>query len=247
MLQFINFVFPEVPQVRCAFQMRSTFDENNPYSGGNLSFEVGDVRENVVQNRAKICEALDVDAFTDVMQVHGIETVFNPPQASAEAFADFRADGLASDKTSHALCIKTADCQPILITEKQGKHILALHSGWRGNRQEYPQIAVKDFCEHYNLKAENLFAVRGPSLSPYMAEFINYDTEWGNEFDTWFDKRHKTVDLWQLTKDQLNAVGIPYSHIYSIDLCTYTNIQMFFSYRRIQKSGRQGSFIWIKK
>ncbi len=245
MLQFINFVFPEVPKVSCAFQVRSQGEEYGVYAGGNLSFEVGDERENVIKNRAMICDVLKVNAFSDVVQVHGIDTLFDPAPASAESFVDFRADGMATDKIKHALCIKTADCQPILITEKQGKHILALHSGWRGNKQKYSQIAIKEFCEKYELKAENLYAVRGPSLSPYMAEFINYDSEWGAEFDKWFDKNNKNVDLWQLTKDQLFEAGLPYSHIYSIDLCTYANKDMFFSYRRVQKSGRQGSFIWI--
>ncbi len=247
MLKFINFAFPNIPKVKCAFQIRSQTEDAGVYAGGNLSFEVGDDSIKVQENRAMICEALKVNSFTDVMQVHGIDTVFDPPQASAQALAPYRVDGLATMKTKHALCIKTADCQPILITEKQGKHILALHSGWRGNKQEYPQIAVKEFCMKYQLSAENLFAVRGPSLSPYMAEFINYDDEWGSEFDRWFDKKEKKMNLWQLTKDQLNSVGIPYSQIYSLDFCTYTLKDMFFSYRRVKKSGRQGSFIWIEE
>ncbi len=242
-MHYIKFQFPNIDKVHCAFQVRSIFDDSNPLAGGNISYEVGDDFDKVLINRLNIKSILKVDSFSDVKQVHGIKTIFEPDNSDPYIFPTLEADGLATTKSKHALCIKTADCQPILICDNKGEHLLALHSGWRGNRQKYPIHAVKEFCSYYGLEAKNLCAVRGPSLSPSISEFINYSSEWGEEFNTWYNEKNKTVNLWELTKAQLQQAGIIKENIFGIDICTYSNPQ-FFSYRRQKICGRQGSFIW---
>ncbi len=244
MLSYISFKFPNVENVHCAFQTRGQVLTNDEYSSGNISLEVNDEEQRVISNRKSICSTFKVDSFSEAKQVHGIKTIFDPQNADYASKTIVEADGLASTRKNHALCIKTADCQPILFCDTKGEHLLAIHSGWRGNRQDYPLIAVKEFTQKYNLDPKNLLAVRGPSLSPQVSEFINYNSEWGEEFNTWYNAKNKTVDLWQLTKAQLINAGLEKENIYSIDLCTYSNNHMFFSYRREHKSGRQGSFIW---
>ncbi len=254
MLQSIPFKFPNIENVFCAFQVRNIpqFPKNaqervdSNYVGGNISYDVSDNPEDVKNNRAEICSTFNVDSFCDVLQVHGVKTIFEPEDATAEKYAPYEADGLASSKTNQALCIKSADCQPILLADMKGEFILALHAGWKGNRLNYPYIAVKEFCEHYNVKAQNLCAVRGPSLSPAVSEFINYDSEWGAEFNAWYNEKNKTVDMWELTKSQLKEAGLLARNIYSLDLCTYSNPHLFYSFRHTPMSGRQGSFIWKK-
>ncbi len=251
MLRYINFKFPKVENVSCAFQVRDIpqFSSlpSSHYAGGNLSFNVKDDPKEVERNRAAICDTFKVESFSDVMQVHGTTTIFEPQASTHEAYAPYEADGIASAKKNHALCIKTADCQSILFTDKKGEFLLAIHAGWKGNRVHYPYLAAKEFCEHYNIKIADLLAVRGPSLSPKASEFINYSKEWGNEFDAWFDKKEKTMNLWELTNHQLLEAGLLKENIYNLDLCTYSNPNMFFSYRYVKESGRQGSFIWKNK
>ncbi len=244
MLSYISFKFPHIKNVSCAFQTRGQIIENDAYSSGNISFEVGDDEQRVLENRRLITETFNIKSFAEAKQVHGIKTIFNAPKADYTKKSIEEADGLTTIEKEHALLIKTADCQPILMCDSKGEHLLAIHSGWRGNRQNYPLIAVQEFCKFYKLEPKNLHAVRGPSLSPAIAEFINYNKEWGKEFNTWYNEKNKTVDLWQLTKDQLIEAGLEKENIYSIDLCTYSNNDMFFSYRQVHKSGRQGSFIW---
>ncbi len=244
MLSYISFKFPNVPNVYCAFQTRGQIIENDAYSSGNLSFEVGDNPKRVLENRRQIIETFNVKSFAEAKQVHGIKTIFNAPKADYTIKTTIEADGLTTTEKDHALLIKTADCQPILMCDTTGEYLLAIHSGWRGNRQDYPIIAVQEFCNFYNLNPKDILAVRGPSLSSAIAEFINYNSEWGEDFNTWYNAKNKTVDLWQLTKDQLIKAGLEKENIYSLDLCTYSNNHMFYSYRQVPKSGRQGSFIW---
>ncbi len=249
MLKSIPFKFPNVDNVTCAFQVRdlpeySTQTTSN-YIGKNISFDVQDNFDEVVQNRSQITQTFNVDSFSDIMQVHGITTIYEPEVSTPSSYAPYNADGIATTKKSHALCIKSADCQPILLTDISGKYILALHVGWKGNRQNYPYIAVKEFCDYYNLNPNSLLAVRGPSLSPNVSEFINYSNEWGADFNRWYNEKDKTVNLWELTKNQLEEAGLRSENIFSIDLCTYSNPQQFYSFRYSNYCGRQGSFIWI--
>ncbi len=101
---------------------------------------------------------------------------------------------------------------------------------WAGEATAWdsPQSGVRDFCEQYGLEPKDLFAVRGPSLGPGQSEFINYDQEWGPEFDAYHDTRTRTVDLWRLTRDQLQEAGLQPERIFGLDLCTFTLDDWFF-------------------
>jgi hypothetical protein len=71
--------------------------------------------------------------------------------------------------------------------------------------------------------------------------------EWGEDFAGYFDPETKTMDLWQLTSDQLTDAGLSPRNIFGLDLCTHTMDQWFFSYRRNTTCGRQAAIIWMEK
>ncbi|MBO4313790.1 MAG: laccase domain-containing protein [Desulfovibrio sp.] len=245
-LNFIEFSFPAVANVRCAFQTRSG-DLRSPFDGGNVSL---DLQRDVAQTRKNRAEMLSrlsgrgLARLAELRQVHGDAMVFEPADAETDLPPQTDGDGMATACPGKGLLIKTADCQPILIADCRGRAVAAVHAGWRGSRCAFPQTAVARFCERYGLSPEELVAVRGPSLGPAKAEFVNFESEWGDEFAEWFDPRTRTMDLWSLTRRQLRAAGIPERQIFGIDLCTFSNGN-FFSHRRDRNSGRQGSLIWI--
>ena len=63
-------------------------------------------------------------------QNHGIslETVSVPGQECGEV------DALYSEKAGIPISVITADCVPILMTQKDGSSVLAVHAGWRGTK-----------------------------------------------------------------------------------------------------------------
>lgn len=245
-IQLIPFIFPGLPQVRCAFSTRLGGVSAGPFASANMSFDVGDDPAHVLANRQALQEALGIATWTECKQVHGEVTIFDPEFGGTDAPGSVEADGLATTQAGRGLVIKTADCQPVLIAHKGGGHILALHVGWRGNRIGFIGTALGQFCEQYSLQPGDLLALRGPSLGPAASEFVNYDTEWGQDFAQWYDARTRHVDLWQLTRDQLLAAGLPAAGLYSLDLCTACLPSHFFSYRSEKTTGRMANVMWIE-
>ncbi len=242
----IAFTFPGLTSVKCFFQTRHGGASLGAYGGGNISYATKDAPKHILRNRQAL-EAHIGKPIIELSQVHGDGLIFDPQTATpcfAEKGPSYEADGHATAKKNCALMIKTADCQPILLTHKEGTHIMALHVGWRGNRIGFIATAIRRFCDQYALKPADLMAVRGPSLGPAMAEFIHFDKEWGPEYEPWFTPQNKTMNLWHLTRHQLQQAGLRDDHIFGIDLCTATMHNDFFSYRKEKESGRQASLIW---
>jgi len=231
-LAYIPFTFPCIPQVRCAFQTR--LDETITTSD--------DSPEQIAHTVQQFGEGLGVPKSASVIQVHEKTLLFEPNPNNVPQ----QADGLATSSAGIGLAIRTADCQPILLAHISGKYIAALHVGWRGNRNGFISSALALFCAQYRLRPSDILAVRGPSLGPSYSEFINYDREWGRRFDAWYSVREKTVNLWRMTRDQLLSSGITSEHIFSIDLCTASLPELFFSYRRDKAKERHINLIWIE-
>jgi hypothetical protein len=143
----ISFTFPGVPGVRCAFGMRATSpardasggdEPADPFCGGNISYRVGDDPERVTRTGAPFQKALGFSSWHSLTQVHGTDMVFDPDQDTLSETSVPRADGQATSRPGAALAIKTADCQPILLAHASGRHVAALHAGWRGNVMDFP-------------------------------------------------------------------------------------------------------------
>ena len=251
-------------RVWCAFQGRSAPNakglapasrvQSVPWAGGNISFNAGDDPAATVAARAALLAILrprGLNAWAEVRQVHGdalaIEP-FGPPPTALPAYRmqdSPEADGMTTARPGLGLLIKTADCQPVLLAHRGGRHVAALHVGWRGNRCRFPASGVDRFCAQYGLEPKDVFAVRGPSLGPSRAEFVNFQQEWGEDYLPWFHEASRCMDLWGLTRSQLESAGVPSRQIFGLDICTSLNHNRFFSHRHNPRSGRQASLIWI--
>lgn len=245
-LSYIPFAFPGLPQVGCAFSTRLGGESTGPYASGNISFDVGDDTEQVSANRKALFAGVGLSAVHEQKQVHGVHVIVDARDTGLNSAGRDEADGSATTTPGLGLMVKTADCQPVLLAHKDGKHVAALHVGWRGNVQNLPGLGVAALCAEYDLDPRDVMAVRGPSLGPAAAEFTNFDLEFGEAFRPYFDEATKTVNLWRLTRDQLVSAGLCPDSIYGLDLCTFSLPELFFSYRRENMCGRMASLIWIR-
>ena len=62
-----------------------------------------------------------------VRQVHGTDLV-----DAAECSSTSSADGIYTNATGVTIAVKTADCIPLLLVDRERRFALAIHAGWRG-------------------------------------------------------------------------------------------------------------------
>lgn len=233
----IPFLFPGLGNVHCLF---STARAGDMSLAGKAT-----PRAEAVWNRTRFMERAGFGSWAEIHQVHGDAIV--PAAGLPDATEDdlVAADGQFTRDENIGLIIKTADCQPLLFARRDGGAVAALHVGWRGNAMDFPGTAVARLCREFACGPADLLAVRGPSLGPTASEFVNFAKEWPGEFASWHEAGSKTVNLWALTRHQLEAAGLRPGNIFALDLCTHTMRGWFFSHRR-KDAGRQISAIWMQ-
>ena len=229
------------------------FTRHGGKSGGafeslNLSFSVGDDRQNVEENRDLVLKTLRIPGLQSLKQVHGKTTVeikeglLGDSQSIPESKSG---DILITRIPNRGLMIKQADCQSVVLYDPDHRAIANIHCGWRGNVTNVIGEAVIKMQSAYKTNPSSLLAGIGPSLGPCCAQFINYRTEMPAEYWT-YQVRPFYFDLWQLSRDQLVAAGVLKDHIQIAGICTSCQTQDFFSYRKEKITGRFATVVALQ-
>ena len=125
------FVLPEWPARETIGALTTTRRGGHspgPYGGFNLALHVGDDPEAVLANRGALVSRLGLPRSPRWLhQVHGARVI-----DAADAGADPEADGAWTSVPGVACAVLTADCLPILLCDRAGTRVAALHCGWRG-------------------------------------------------------------------------------------------------------------------
>jgi YfiH family protein len=158
-------------------------------------------------------------------------------------------DGAITALGGAALGIQTADCVPILIADKKGRVVAAIHAGWRGTAGRIAEQAVKQMTRANGVAAEDLTAVIGPhnavccyEVGEEVVEAVN-DPEAILRKPEWA-RPHLNQAL--ANKRQLRDAGIPDAQVLVSNLCTQCRGDLFYSHRREgERTGRMLSVIGI--
>lgn len=157
------------------------------------------------------------------------------------------ADASFTAKPQTVCIVLTADCLPLLICNKQGTQVAAIHAGWRG----LAQGVIEQTIHAMNQPPQDLLVWLGPAIGPNKFEvgedvfhaFVSHHAESKLAFNPHTPGKW-LANLYLLAKMKLNSLGI--MQIYGGDFCTYTQDNLFYSYRRDQgKTGRMASLIWL--
>jgi len=211
-----------------------------PYDSLNLGDHVGDDALAVARNRQSLSDILPSEPLW-LEQVHGVEVV-NAETTSCKP----RADACISH-TKNAVCATmTADCLPVLLCDQAGTVVAAAHAGWRGLADGVIEATVRAM----NVAPSTLMAWLGPAIGPQAFEvgkdvrdaFLSHDAKASVAFTSTASNKY-LADIYQLARQRLNVLGI--TQVYGGDLCTYTDQERFFSFRRDGASGRMASLIWL--
>ena len=76
------------------------------------------------------------------------------------------ADAVICDIPGQWIGIHTADCVPILLYDERQHLVAAIHAGWRGTVKHIVQKTIQLMKNDLNCRAQDLWAMVGPSISP---------------------------------------------------------------------------------
>ncbi|MCL5277160.1 MAG: peptidoglycan editing factor PgeF [Deltaproteobacteria bacterium] len=159
------------------------------------------------------------------------------------------ADAMLTDVPGIAIGIKTADCLPILLYDPAVQAVGAVHAGWRGLANKVILNSIDRLCTSYRTDTGHIYAAIGPAIcsdcyevGTEVVDSIGAVTEVKDAFRPTSPGKG-FLDTAAIAMKQLQAVGVPPSHISHIDLCTRCS-PGFHSYRAGSR-GRQISYIMI--
>jgi hypothetical protein len=172
--------------------------------------------------------------------VHGTRIVEAAPVV-------LEADGAWSATTGVVCAVLTADCLPVLLCDRRGSRVAAVHAGWRGLAAGVLEAAVTALA----VPAEDLLAWLGPAIgtdayvvgAEVRAAFLQRERAAVAAFrparaGTWH------ADLYALARQRLAGCGVP--AVYGGGFCTFRDRERFYSYRRDGRTGRMASLIWLQ-
>ncbi len=164
---------------------------------------------------------------------------------------EYGVDGMVSQTKNLLLSVRTADCVPVLLCNKQGTVCAAVHAGWRGTVGGITKNAVELMVEK-GAKKQDILAAIGPCIGECCYEvgkelldgFVSVSPEYSRFFKPAGEKY--MLDLNYANQYILHQAGIPDENIAVLGLCTKCRADEFFSHRRQGKNrGTLGAFICV--
>jgi len=216
-----------------------------PYNSLNVANHVGDEAAAVRQNRHQLTLASGApQAPCWLKQTHGTDVV----DAGAHYLGPPEADASFSTESGAVCCVMTADCLPLLVCDRAGVQIAAVHAGWRG----LADGIIEKTLARFSANADDILVWLGPAISQAAFEvgdevrdiFLTHDAVANQAFIPSLQGRWM-ADLYGLAKQRLAAVGV--TQVYGGQYCTHQDAKRFFSYRRDGVTGRMASMIWMNR
>ncbi len=244
------FQIPELAKfqwIQHAFLTRRGGVSLPPYDSLNLSDKNGDREEFVSTNKEIIAKTFGFDSsrLTLTNQIHRDQILLLEKSTPALP-SPLEYDALITNFPNIYLGIQTADCLPILVVDQKKKVIAAIHAGRQGTALHITPKVLRRMKAEIGCTFKDLLINMGPSIGPCCYEIDErvFQSEW-EPFSTLRGAGKWMVDLARVNIGQMKREGIQEEQIFWINLCTHCHGNLFFSYRKEGRTGRQLSFIGI--
>lgn len=203
----------------------------------NLGLTAADSRENVLENRRRLVQAVTGSRETPLHVLRQIHSKCSVTAAEAIDAQPAEADGIMTDQPGILLGIQTADCIPVLVADPVNRAVAGFHAGWRGTVERIVESGVQRMAEEFGSNPAKLIAAIGPGIGNccyavggevegrFDAKFI-YAAEL-------FERREDGLylDLIEANRRQLLAAGLGADSISTVGGCTSCRPDLFFSHR----------------
>ncbi|SHO46050.1 peptidoglycan editing factor PgeF [Anaerocolumna xylanovorans] len=262
---FLTFAhLSDIPFIKHGFTTRLGGVSEGYFESLNLSYSVGDEKENVDENYKRICRSLEVP-YKDVVATHqvhktNVRLVENSDKGKGLYLPrDYEdVDGLITKERGIPLATFYADCVPLYFVDTKQPAIGLSHSGWRGTVGRMGLKTVTAMQEAFGSEPEHIRALIGPSIckdcyevSREVAEEFRkeFSEELHGEYSRIFTKNPAggyQLDLWEVNRIILKAAGLKEENIHISGLCTCCHSDLLFSHRASKgKRGTLAAFLML--
>ena len=245
----MKWIEPDWPAPACVRALSTTRDggvSEGVFAGLNLGAHVGDEPARVEANRARLQQAAAIPGPLNWLnQVHG--TVVHQVSSHYQQAPD--ADAACAHEADQACIVMTADCLPVLFCDRAGTVVAAAHAGWRGLKEGVLEASIAAMgCEPGEIQAwlgpaigPTAFEVGGEVREAFMAEQAEAEAAFvpSSNDGKWL------ADIYQLARLRLARAGV--TAVYGGEYCTFSDSELFYSYRRDGQTGRMASLIWLAR
>ena len=204
---------------------------------------------------------LAADASTHrLKQVHG-NVVLTPGEIATTTVVEVEtgfalADGVLTEQANQAVWVASADCNPVLIANRQTGNVAAVHAGWRGTSLEIVPRAVERLLAEGGSLNDIIVAI-GPAIdgqvyqvttqvglevcrsiapTPLLgdleADSIGLQQLPNSPLLTDEQTGRVRLDVRRVNQLQLEQMGVHPDQISIAPHCTFQSPEHFFSYRR---------------
>ncbi|MGB1199610.1 MAG: peptidoglycan editing factor PgeF [Thalassotalea sp.] len=243
-IEYITLPVAHVQAIQTA-RFPFTKGKHTCFDSFNLGLHVGDNEASVVANRKILQKSLPKSSQIQWLeQVHSndvliIDSIITPFP---------KADAIITRTPNLALAIMTADCLPILLTNKKGDEIAALHCGWRSTVNNI----IDNTLAKMESEPQDIIAWLGPCIcqqhfevgGEVKAAFIEQSPKLARYFIQNSSLQYQ-ADLSGIAQELLKLSGV--NCIIDSKECTYVESEKYYSYRRENITGRMASVICINK
>ncbi|MDT8896847.1 peptidoglycan editing factor PgeF [Thermanaerothrix sp. 4228-RoL] len=217
-----------------------------PWASLNLGGNLGDTRENIIENRRRIFEVVNrkVETIFDVWQVHS-DIVVCTDQPRPLDTPHSRADAILTQNPNVTLFMRFADCVPIFLYDPENNVVGLVHAGWKGTLAAVTYKAIEVMRTKYGSVPSNILAAIGPSIGPdhyvvgpEVIEGVKQTFQEDSEALLIQRNGRTYFDLWQANTLWLSKAGVAQVEI--AGLCTACDTHHWYSHRG--EAGRTGRF-----
>ena len=228
--------------VRAICTTRNGGCSKGQYRSMNPASHVNDDVKSVNSNRALLQQKLSL-----LRQPHWLQQVHSTKIIDLDQLQhDSEADGSTTTQAGTACVVMTADCLPVLLTDRKGMRVMAIHAGWRGLADGILEAGVRQFSEDMEI-----LAWLGPAIGPDKFEVgaevveqlsaeIAGETDWYRNLP---GSNKYLVDLYKLARYRLQQAGA--AAVTGGGYCTFSDEKRFYSYRRQGDCGRMATLVWL--
>jgi YfiH family protein len=247
-----------------AFCTRRGGVSEGAFASLNMSIKEGDNEANIRKNWDIAAATFGIPRgnFFQVHQVHG-DGILTIDDDESPSFAprDLKYAAIITNRRGLALCVKTADCVPILMVDAEKRIVAAVHAGWRGTALNISGKVLRLLSERYGTRPGDVRAAIGPAIGAccYEVDAAVYEAmEAHPARDEIFAPvtgpglgMGRGTGKWKLNlalanRHQLQALGVPPANILTADICTSCTCERFYSHRKEGgTTGRLLNFIML--